>query len=76
MDLQEVGRVDVDWIQLAIDRVMARACDTSVFRSKRGVNLTVRVTASQDSSAWSEFLSVSQLADISLAACTSKRNLR
>ena len=32
MDLQEAGRVDVDWIQLAIDRVLARACDTSVFR--------------------------------------------
>jgi len=32
MDLQVVGRVGVNGIQLAIGRVMARACDTSVFR--------------------------------------------
>jgi hypothetical protein len=40
MGLQEVGYVVVDWIQLAVDGVMTRICDTSVFRYKRGVNLT------------------------------------
>jgi hypothetical protein len=64
MDLPEVGCVIVDWIQLAVDGAMTRICDTSVFRYKRGVNLTVGVTACQESAAWSElFLSVSQLAD-------------
>jgi len=32
IDLQVAGRVDVDWIQLTIGRVISRVCDTSVFR--------------------------------------------